>query len=467
MARHRFSWSNIDPDLRACLCPTAAAAGDAAGADTSGAVVDTVADLTARFGARPTERFVAECWPVLCDEWLAADADARTGVVASLQAAHLGDTSLPVGGPDLDLAYLRSCRNQAGLRRVVLAAFLASGERPHPLAKAAPAGPTWEAFEPALAAAVAELDEGQCLVLSVRGTGVEGLPGPPGSSYYVQFVGGEGGDVRAEAVSNSFLVGDERLSPEAQVRLVELGWQPPTHLPGDEQADPEGSSNYFHDHAAPVDADAVASSAVAALREVYGVAEPAVLSYLAFDAAGTEFELPGLGVEHQQLASNVVSVDAEELLPTPSTPEELRAQVEGALLPVLTGGEVLYDDDGDIPIRFGSAQVFVRAGEEAPVVRVFAIVLTDLSMSSSLSEAINELNQRYLYGKFFWDGHSVVMAIDVPCAPFVGSHLLHAIGTVGEVADELDEELQEQFGGRTFYGVRAPEPDEGLSGGYL
>ena len=30
--------------------------------------------------------------------------------------------------------------------------------------------------------------------------------------------------------------------------------------------------------------------------------------------------------------------------------------------------------------------------------------ITDLSLSAALSEAVNELNQRYLFGKFFWDG---------------------------------------------------------------
>ena len=62
---------------------------------------------------------------------------------------------------------------------------------------------------------------------------------------------------------------------------------------------------------------------------------------------------------------------------------------------------------------------------------------------------------------------SVVMAMDVPSRPFVAAHLLHAVGTVGQVGDDLDEELQEEFGGRTFYGVRAPRTDEDATGGYL
>ena len=454
MPRYRFSWDNIDAAVRDALCP--------GGTDPAA----TARELRHRFGARPQQRFVADCWEVLRDLWLAGDDAARSDVVRDLRAAGLGDTTIPVGDAATDAAYLHSCRNQKTLRSVVLAAFIRSGESPHPLTKAEVVGPTWDEFQAALAGALPTLSADQCLVLSVRGTGVEDVPGPPGSSYYVQFVVVEGG-LRAEAVSNSFLAGEERLSPEAQVRLVGLGWQPPTHLPGEEEEDPTGSPNYFHDHHDPVRPEEVAATAVTTLREVYGATDPAALSYLAFDQDGTEFELPALRVGHQHLPSNVVTIEAEHLLPVPETPEEIRALVEQAILPVLTGNEVLYDADGDIPIRFGSTQVFVRSSEEAPVVRVFAILITDLSLSAALSEAVNELNQRYLFGKFFWDGRSVVMSIDVPCHPFVASHLLHAVGTVGQVGDELDEELQEQFGGRTFHGVRAPEPDEGLSGGYL
>lgn len=453
MQEHEFSWDDVDAELRTRLAPGATGA--------SG----TVGELIRRFGPRPTERFVAERWPVLRDDWLVRDDAARAEVIAALRAARLGDLTIATGDLAADLAYLRSCRNQKTLRRVVLDAFLAAIARGRPPAKAG-GGRSWDEFTTDLAAALASLAEDQCLVLSVRGTGVEGRPGSRGSSYYVQFVATDYG-LRAEAVSNSFLVGAERISPEAQIRLVGLGWQPPTHPPGQEDVDPEGSPNYFHDHQAPVPFAEVASTAVATLRDVYGASEPATLTYLAFDASGRELEFPGLGVEHEASPANVVVNDPEELLPSPSTPAELRHEVETALSPVLTGGEVHYDRDGDIPIRFGSTQVFVRSGEEAPVVRVFAILLTDLSVSSALMDAVNDLNQRYLYAKFFWDGRSVVMAIDVPCRPFVGSHLLHAIGTVGQVGDELDEELQERFGGRTFWGLRVPEPDGGLSAGYL
>jgi hypothetical protein len=454
MPRYRFHWENVDAAVRLRLC----------GDDVD--EQDSVDVLRRRYGARPKERFVAACWPALRDAWLARDDVARAEVVASLRAAGLGDGAMALDGREREQAFLRTCRNQKTLRHVVLAGFIRSGEAPVVATKAGPAGPTWAEFERALARALAGFAPGQCLVLSVRGTGVEGMPGPAGSSSYVQFIATDRG-LRAEAVSNSFLSDSERLSPDAQVRLVELGWQPPTHLPGEDESDPTGSSNYFHDHDRGASVDDVAATAVTTLQDVYAAGEPTRLSYLSFDRAGNEVEVPDLGVEPQHLPSNVVEGDAEGLLPSPATAEELRAQVEQALLPVLTGDRVVYDDDGDIPIRFGTTQVFVRSSVDAPVVRVFAILLTDLLPSAALIDAVNDLNQRFLFGKFFWDGSSVVMAMDVPSRPFVAAHLLHAVGTVGQVGDDLDEELQESFGGRTFYGVRVPPADEGPTGGYL
>lgn len=456
MPRYRFDWENIDPTLRSLLCPGAA--------DGS----STASLLRARFGARPRTAFVEECWDVLRDDWLVHDHTARHRVVSALRpddtSSH-GDGSGAVA--DEEVAFLRSYGDMAVLGPAVLAEFIRLGEGASGSAKAARSRPSWATFRRSLAEVLAGLQEDQCLILSVRGTGAGRVPDARGSSYFVQFVSVADAGMRAEAVSNTFLTEGERLGPDAQVRLVQLGWQPPTHLPGGEEDDPTGSVNYYRDWAAPVPADSLADMAATTLREVYGADRPAFLEYRAFTADGSAVDMPGLGLAPEPMSSNVAAEDPEALLPKPATPEALRAEVARALRPILAGDEVLYDDDGDIPIRFGSTQVYVRSSESSPVVRVFALLLTDLTGSAVLIEAINELNQGYLFGKFYWDGTSVVLALDVPAIPFVGSHLTHAVVTVGQIGDELDEGLQERFGGRTFFGARGPSPEPEQLPGYL
>ena len=84
---------------------------------------DIRAELARRYGARPKEQFVGDTWPTLRDAWLAHDARSRARVVEQLRDHGLGDDSINVradGGEDL---YLRSVRNTATLRKVVVQEF--------------------------------------------------------------------------------------------------------------------------------------------------------------------------------------------------------------------------------------------------------------------------------------------------------------------------------------------------------
>jgi hypothetical protein len=111
------------------------------------------------------------------------------------------------------------------------------------------------------------------------------------SSYYIQFAMGGDEGVRIETVANAYLTRYERFSQESQLRLVELGWQPPTRLPGEAPDDPSGSPNYFHDYPVPTPFDEVAATTVRT---------PAVLEYLAFWTTGSPIELPDLEIDEEE-----------------------------------------------------------------------------------------------------------------------------------------------------------------------
>ncbi|HMQ26105.1 MAG TPA: YbjN domain-containing protein [Acidimicrobiales bacterium] len=461
MSHRRFAWEHLDDALLADL--------------TAGVDLDDDPPATwlrANYGDRPVPEVVADHWPALRDGWLHRDDGARAQVVAALRTLGLGDASIEVAYPEGQRAYLASCRNQTSLRRIVTRALTEAGERDEPPLKSRLRPEQgWDEFVAALAHALASLQPGQYLICSVRGTGTEHEGAFQGSSYFVQFADGGERGVRAEAVANAFLAGSERLPDDQITELVGLGWQPPTYAPGDPRGalDEHGSCNFFREwDERPAPYADIAALACTSLQRIYGAAVPSFLEYTAGDADGNPLDLDELGIEvhgHDEAPGTDVEVD----LPRPESPEELYEALAGTLRTVLTDEAVHRDEDGDVPIRWGSTAVYARVLHGAPVIRFFAPILRDLAPSPSLLAAVNEINRNYLMISAIWDGHALVLTVDVPGRPYVGSHVLQALQMLGTAADELDDQLQARFGGRTLFGEAAPAPApvEQGSAGYL
>lgn len=113
MPRFRFNWANVPGSILVALSQHLSLQGDPIGA------------LRKRFGARPKEEFVGDCWTILLHDWLAHDVDACGSIAATLRERGVG--SLEIND---NHEYLRSCRNTSGLRRVVLPEFITIGETP-------------------------------------------------------------------------------------------------------------------------------------------------------------------------------------------------------------------------------------------------------------------------------------------------------------------------------------------------
>lgn len=112
MPRFRFQWENIDANLREIIARACQLPGV------------TAAQFVARFGKRPNQEFIQTAWPILLDHWLVSDKNATHRIAEAMQTRNVGDTTISDS-----LIYLRSCRNSAGLRDVVLIEFIALGER--------------------------------------------------------------------------------------------------------------------------------------------------------------------------------------------------------------------------------------------------------------------------------------------------------------------------------------------------
>lgn len=281
----------------------------------------------------------------------------------------------------------------------------------------------WESLRLGLAASLDCLERDQFLILKTRG--------PAG--YYVQVAHGGSEGVRAEAVSNRFLTGWERLDATAEARLHRLGWQPPVEV-GD------GPVNWWRCFDNPLPVQEIAELAVNTLVKGFDIPRVDCLVYKAFSSSGADIILPTLGVERDSDSSEVLT---------------LEAQVDAALRRLLEVDEVSYDDDGDVPIRSGESMLYVRTVDDSGLVAVFCEMLRGVTKSLSLLDAVNEMNTGLPFARAMVVDIGVMIAAEVEPGPELERSLARAIDTVALAADEWGPKLQERFGGST-HSTEAP-----------
>lgn len=310
---------------------------------------------------------------------------------------------------------------------------------------------SWTSLTQALAGGLARMRAEQFLILDVVDTG-DGSGEKPG--HYVQFAcGGEEG-FRAEAVSNRYLADRWKLPEKAAEVLFRLGWRAP-----DPVGTEGGSVNYHRSWPAPSPVAEVAQLAVSTLRRVYGVRAMDQLEYRYFQKDGTELELADLGLRREAAEKEGAGEDLARLRPL----------VEEALRRALGTSEITYDPDGDIPVRFGNAMVFVRLLGAPPRVRIFSPMLWNLHSTDGLLEALNDINLRVDAGRVVWTGKEVIAAIDLPARGLTEEYVALACFQIGSLADHFDDQLAGRFGGRTVFqeGSRETSPSPGPTPGYL
>lgn len=143
----------------------------------------------------------------------------------------------------------------------------------------------------------------------------------------------------------------------------------------------------------------------------------------------------------------------------PENPEQLRAQVAATLQALLQTDELLIDEDGDIPLGWGSVTVYVHVLDDAPVVRCWAVVLDGVTLTTALRDAINEINRTRWLVKALWADGLVVLTADVFASPYVGDHVVNVLRALADTADALDDELAATF--------PPPDPHDRRDEGYL
>ena len=295
-------------------------------------------------------------------------------------------------------------------------------------------GEAWLDCRRALAGALATMPEGAELELTLD----PAASGVGEALFSVTVSAGAGGQTHAYAVGNPSLPPEHRLGRAAVGELVALGWSPPGVVNGDQR---------FGLRQAVGDGSRLASIIVRTLRDVYGTPHPAFLVYTVspdelretFPALGAARALPPGGdpeLEHVDLSAltlpDQVSTVIGAMMNTP--PESL---------PV--------DRDGDIGIRSGSAMVFVRVRDNPPLVDVFSPVLTEVSANEALHVKLAELTHRMPIGRLYCIGDTVWASVPVFGRDFQATHLMLAVQVMTGLADELDDRLHGEFGGKRFF----------------
>jgi hypothetical protein len=302
----------------------------------------------------------------------------------------------------------------------------------------------WADFQSALAAALPALPEAvAALDITLDPTAAEQAD----ARYTVTLDLSEPDQLRAFAVSNRMLPRERQLSMKSLGDVAALGWQPPGVVPGSDQR--------FGLALPRAESLRAAKIITRTLREVYGSPHPAFLLYMAVDDNGGAVAYPPtLGVARVEDGPDGPAVSNLNLAGLPL--DEAVALTLSAMLKVAPGS-LPVDSDGDIGIRSGSAMVFVRVRQQPPLVEVFSPVLAEVDENQRLYQRLSELTHRMPIGRLYYAGGTVWAGITVFGRDFQHTHLMLAVEVMTGLADELDDRLSREFGGRRFFSEPAAD----------
>ncbi|HEY0698956.1 MAG TPA: hypothetical protein VGD43_14240 [Micromonospora sp.] len=323
----------------------------------------------------------------------------------------------------------------------------------------------WQEFARALAACLRDLPEEAYIEVTLDPT----ASGTGDAVYSVSVRTDAEGRIEGRAVGNAVLPEGFRLDRSSVADMVALGWSPPGVV--------EGSGEHFGLLTSRSEANRVATVVSRTLRDIYGAPHPAFLVFLVHDGDDEPIPTEPLGSARPAVAVGselsdalTAAVPAEEpgneLLPLH---EQVRTVVSARMKS--EPDQLQVDSDGDIGIRAGSAMVFVRVRDNPPLVDVFSPILTEVEPTEQLYVKLSELTNRMPIGRLYCTNDTVWASVPVFGRNFQPTHLMLAVQVMTGLADELDDRLHGEFGGKRFFGEGDKpanrDPGEHRTGMYL
>ncbi len=308
----------------------------------------------------------------------------------------------------------------------------------------------WREFAAALAALLPTLPPGAHVDLTLDPT----ASGTGAAVYSVSLKVGPDGALDALAVGNAGLPEGYRMDRAAVADMVALGWSPPGVV--------AGSGDSFGFSTTVPQAQRLATLVARTLRDVYGAPHPAFLVYLVHDEEDQPLDTTPLGTaRHEPSLDDDIDLDALDgdgtltaalASAAEEIPLEERVRSVVATMSKTTVDQLQVDGDGDVGIRAGSAMVFVRVRDNPPLVDVFSPILTEVEPTEQLYVKLSELTNRMPIGRLYCTGDTVWASIPVFGRNFQATHLMLAVQVMTGLADELDDRLHGEFGGKRFFG---------------
>ncbi len=289
------------------------------------------------------------------------------------------------------------------------------------------ASAAWTDLEGRVTTALERLRKDQYLVLDW-----------PGRHRFVQFGADGEGALRAEAVSDAYLLADEKFDSDQQLALPAAGWHAPTHDPDAPASDvvAGGSPNFFVDFESRANFLGAARLAVHTLRDIFRVPSPRDLEFHAFQG--------GVGL---------VDIDAcfdqvcrrREPAPQAGQRQDDYDQRLALLCAVRTATRIpdlQPKADGVIALGLGGRTVYVVWLSDLGLVLVRSTLLMGVERTKQLLETLDDLNDRTTWVRFGWRAQTVYADLFMPAPPFDPDRVRQALQHFAAAIDGLDEPLQ-------------------------
>lgn len=123
------------------------------------------------------------------------------------------------------------------------------------------------------------------------------------------------------------------------------------------------------------------------------------------------------------------------------------------LIERLTGvDKALPDADGDYFIPTQSAGFFARVdGDDAPVIRLFSVIATDVAPSPELFEAVNSMNTKLSFLRAMHVSEQVLIEGEVLALRADLEDFRSICQRVAHASDHFGPQVIEQFGGKALF----------------